>query len=252
MSLQNYRRNYPSGVYAGSNPGNGSVRYQCKFFNNAIHEGWPLEFVRLSLDLASSPKERKQRIEDHEVKKKFSDGKGKRSGKQKDSELIEFEEVDVQLRSTHHPQYCLQVNNFLPRLHELRNNFDNVSVLRRHVCPTDPRFDVIDEAIPQLLLLPSLQDSWAIALLVQFTTARNSLSGVQTDSCFMDSACQDFGNRSGNHIMKSEMPFGATFEGIPLPAECFTNHTFPQLCDVCPNFTIFIQVTVAPGSCVTT
>jgi hypothetical protein len=234
MSLENYRRMYPNGVYVGSNLGNGSVPYQRNFFKNAIHEGWPLE--SLKVDLASSQKDRKKRLADHEDKKLFNNGQGKRSGRQKDAEVIEFEEIDTQIRSTHHPQYCLQVNNFLPRLHELRNNFINMSVLRQHVCPTDPSShnDVIDEAIPQLLLLPSLPDSWAIALLVQFTTARNPLSSDQTGGCLMDLANQDFGNRSGNHIMKSEMPFGATFEGVPLPAECFTNHTFPQLCDVCP------------------
>jgi hypothetical protein len=92
----------------------------------------------------------------------------------------------------------------------------------------------MDEAIPRLLVHSSLQDSWAIALLVRFTTSRNPCDGIQTDNCLMNLASQDFDNRSGNHIMMKHdvIPFGSTFDGIGLPKQCFTNCTFPQLCVV--------------------
>jgi hypothetical protein len=230
MSLEWYRQKYPDGKYKDSSPGNGSVRDQA-FFENAVHDGRPLEFVKLSLDLDMG-QDRKQRIEDHALMKTFQGGIRRKGGQTKvGSEVIP---VDVQLVSTYHPQYCLQLNNFLPRMHELRNNFLTFVELYRHICPRMySRSDIHDEAIPRLLLHPKLQDNWAIALLVRFTTSRNPRSGVQTDRCFMDLASQEFNLRSGNHIMNNAIHFGAVFDD-PLPSGCFTNRIFPQLCDLCP------------------
>lgn len=251
MSLQHYRQKYPNGKYADSGPGNGSVQDQYLFFKHAVHNGLPLEFVKLSLDLDTS-QDRKQRIEDHEKLKNFQGGIRKKGGLSKaGSETSETR--DVQLASTYHPQYCLQLNNFLPRMHELRNNFGSFVELYRHICPKMySRSDTMDEAIPRLLLLPSLQDSWAIALLVRFTTSRNPCSGVQTDRCFMDMASQDFDLRSGNHIMDQAIKFGATFDGFPLPSGCFINRTLPQLCDHCFHSILFLNIIFASGSCVKT
>jgi hypothetical protein len=235
MSLEWYRQKYPYGRYKDSGPGNGSVPNQYRFFENGVHDGLPLEFVKLSLDLDMG-QDRKQRIEDRTLLKTFQGGIRKKGGVTKaGSEVIP---VDVQLVSTYHPQYCLQLNNFLPRMHELRNNFFTSLELYRHVCPRmSGRSDVQDEAIPRVLLHPKLQDNWAIALLVRFTTSRNPRSGVQTDRCFMDLASQDFESRSGNHIMSNAIHFGAVFDD-PLPSGCFTNRIFPQLCDLCPLLVI--------------
>lgn len=239
MSLQRYRQKYPDGKYKVNGPGNGSVPDQCLFFEHAVHNGLPLEFVKLSLDLDSS-QDRKQRVEDHEKMKTFQGGIRKKGGLTKAGSETPDTKVDVQLASTYHPQYCLQLNNFLPRMHDLRNNFGSFVELYRHICPKMySRSGGMDEAIPRLLLLANLQDSWAIALLVRFTTSRNPRSGVQTDRCFMDLASQDFDLRSGNHIMGQAIKFGATFHGYPLPTGCFTNRTLPQLCDPFFHFIIF-------------
>jgi hypothetical protein len=240
-TIQQYRLKYPYFKYAGG-PGNGSVLNQKGFFKYGSNEGRPFEKVTLLLqDETSAKAPRKQRVEDHKDLRKFNlDGEKKPGGPPpKHAKRIETEDVDVQLISVHHPQYCLQYSNFLPRLHELRPNLCGTSIVNlwRHVCPTVPinqHVKAMDEAIPRLLVHSSLQDSWAIALLVRFTTSRNPCDGIQTDNCLMNLASQDFDNRSGNHIMMKHdvIPFGSTFDGIGLPKQCFTNCTFPQLCVV--------------------
>jgi hypothetical protein len=249
VNIFQYRRKYKENVYPANIVGNGSVPNQSSFFPNAVHNGLPVEYVKLSLEVESS-QGRKQRIADHAKYKVFQGGVKKKGGPPSaESELLPTELVDVQLTSAHHPQYCLQLNNFLPRMHELRRNFHSFDELYRHICP----LDTMDEAIPRLLLLPSLQDNWAIALLVRFTTFSNPLNGVQTDTtCFVNAASSDFDKRSGNHIMRNEgdfIKFGAIFPEIPLPTGCVTNRTLPQLCELFPSVVFFLNDHLA-GSCV--
>jgi len=131
----------------------------------------------------------------------------------------------------------------LSRIYDLRNNFEDFSEFYRHICPrpgpvTKNSSDIIDEAIPRLLLLHKIQDNWAIALLVRFTLSRNPRSGIQAEKCFMDMARLDFLRRSGNHIMGPGLAFGDSVVGIPLSPCTLTNHTRPQLYisqDVQPN-----------------
>ena len=238
VNIFQYRRKYKDNVYPANNVGNGSVRNQSSFFPTAVYNGLPFEFVLLSLEVESS-QGRKQRVADHAKYKVFQGGVIKKGGPPSaESELLPTELVDVQLTSAYHPQYCLQLNNFLPRMHELRKNFHSFDELNRHICP----LDTMDEAIPRLLVLPSLQDNWAIALLVRFTTSSNPLNGVQTDRCFVNAASLDFDKRSGNHIMKDQgdfIKFGAIFDEIPLPTGCVTNRTLPQLYDLFPSLDFF-------------
>jgi hypothetical protein len=238
VNIFQYRRKYKDNVYPANGVGNGSVRNQSSFFLNAVHNGLPNEYVIQSLEVESS-QGRKQRVADHAKYKVFQGGVIKKGGPPSaESELLPTELVDVQLTSAFHPQYCLQLNNFLPRMHELRKNFHSFDELNRHICP----LDTMDEAIPRLLLLPSLQDNWAIALLVRFTTSSNPLNGVQTDRCFMNAASLDFDKRSGNHIMKDQgdfIKFGAVFDEIPLPTGCITNRTLPQMYDLFPSLDFF-------------
>lgn len=249
-TIQQYRLKYPYFKYAGG-PGNGSVLNQKGFFKFGANEGRPFEKVTLTLQHETSAKApSKQRVEGNEDLRKFNlEGEKKPGGPpSKDAKRIETKDVDVQLISVHHPQYCLQYSNFLPRLHELRPNLCSTSIVNlwRHVCPTVPinkHDDAMDEAIPRLLVHSSLQDSWAIALLVRYTTSRNPCGGIQTDNCLMNLASQDFDNRSGNHIMMKHdvIPFGSTFDGIGLPKQCFTNCTFPQLCVVYISSSLYLS-----------
>ena len=138
-------------------------------------------------------------------------------------------------------------------MHELRSNFEHVSELYRNICPRpgpvkSNSSDVIDEAIPRLLLLPQIQDSWAIALLVRFTLSRNPRSGVQAEKCFMDIARTDFLRRAGNHIMGPGLTFGDSVIGSPLSRCTLTNHTRPQLCAPPAFSQNFSHVTVALGT----
>jgi hypothetical protein len=113
VSLATYRQKFPYGKYKvknplndlveNVNPGNGSVNNECLFFKNAIHNGLPLEFVVLSLELESN-QDRKQRVENHRTIKEFIGGEKKKGGIPKaSSKNISIELVDVQLASSHHP-----------------------------------------------------------------------------------------------------------------------------------------------------
>lgn len=258
-SLQAYRVLYPHAKPICFE--NGKPKYleegMPKNLENAIHGGTTLENVELPVDLVASQASAKKKIPNFADLKPFKDGKPKIGGvTPRHADPNEYECVDVQLRSSHHPQYCLQFNNFLPRMHELRHRLGregNIHELWRHVCPTAlyKQGCHMEEAIPRLLLLPKLQDSWAIALLVRFTTFMNPMEGVQTARCLMALAAEEFEIRSGNHIMTSAMPFGAVFKDVPLPPACFTNRTFPQLYDICRHFIVFMYITIATGSCVT-
>jgi hypothetical protein len=274
-TIQQYRLKYPYLKYAGS-PGNGSVLNQPGFLKYGCYKGRPFESIILQLGVETplegetplevetdSKAPRKQRVEDHEDLKKFNMKGERQPGGPPSRHAEQTEYRDVQLTSEHHPQYCLQYSNFLPRLHELRPNLCSKSIVHlwRHVCPTVPmnKDSAMNEAIPpvpRLLVHSSLQDSWAIALLVRFTTFRNPRDGIQNGNCLMNLAFQDFVNRSGNHIMKHPnghaIPFGTTFKGIGLPMECFTNCIFPQLCVVCISSLLCYPHDCSLGSCATT